>query len=360
MAELTEVEFRPGPVATDEVLYARQGVLGRIRLNRPRAINALTLDMVRSMLAQLHEWASDDAVEVVSVEGAGGRGLCAGGDVRALRTAIVEGTGDPVAFWAEEYRLDAAIHQYPKPFVAAMDGIVMGGGVGISAYGSLRVVTERSRVAMPETAIGFFPDVGALYLLARAPGELGTHLALTGQAASGADAVLCGLADARVHSDQLPDLLGRLADGDVPSAAELGPAPGAGDLARDLAGDLAAQREWVDACYAGDDPAAILDRLREHPATAAREAAALMASRSPLSVAVTLEAIRRARRLATLEDVLAQDLALGAAFLRGSDFLEGVRAVLVDRDHAPRWSHSSLAEVDRERVLRMFAEAPQP
>lgn len=353
MSVETDVDFRPGPVATDEVLFARQGPLGRIRLNRPRAINALTQGMVASMQAQLELWAGDDAVTAVALEGAGERGLCAGGDVRALRAAILSGEGDPVAFWHDEYVLDAAIARFPKPFVALMDGIVMGGGLGLSAWGSLRVVTERSRVAMPETAIGFFPDVGMLYLLARAPGELGTHLAMTGVTVGGPDAVHVGLADVVLDSPRLPALVHELADGRLPEPWELRddrvPPPA-----------LASEREWIDECYAGDDAAVILERLREDPAPAAREAAEVIASRSPLSVAVTLEALRRAARLDTPEDVFAQDLALGRAFLGGSDFVEGVRAVLVDRDHDPRWTHASLADVPRDAVLRMFAAAPQP
>ena len=348
----TDVDFRPRPAATDDVLFARQGGLGRVRLNRPRAINALTHDMVRSAYAQLEEWAGDDAVSAVALEGAGERGLCAGGDVRAIREAVLGGAGDPVGFWADEYRLDALIAGYPKPFVALMDGVVMGGGLGLSAYGSLRLVTERTRVAMPETAIGFFPDVGMLHLLARAPGELGTHLALTGATIGGADAVHVGLADAAVPSAELPDMLARLASGEVPAAETVGDGH--------PTSCLAAGRSWVDECYVGDDAATILDRLRHHGDPAAREAGELLASRSPLSVAVTLEAIRRAALLPRLQDVLAQDLALGEAFLGGSDFVEGVRAVLVDRDHAPRWTHEGVAAVPRDAVLRMFAAAPQP
>ena len=176
--------------------------------------------MVRAILAQLQDWAEDDAVTAVSIEGAGDRGLCAGGDVRAIREAVLTGTGDPLAFWADEYALNATIHHYPKPYVAFMDGVVMGGGVGISAYGSLRLVTERSRVAMPETAIGFFPDVGALHLLSRAPGELGTHLALTGVPVGGADAVVLGLADALVDSADLPAIRAALADGAGPEVVD--------------------------------------------------------------------------------------------------------------------------------------------
>ena len=353
MSVETDVEFRPGPVATDEVLFARQGSLGRIRLNRPRAINALTDAMVASMQAQLERWADDDTVTAVALEGAGERGLCAGGDVRALRSAILSGEDDPARFWAREYALDAAIARFPKHFVALMDGIVMGGGLGLSAWGSLRVATERSRVAMPETAIGFFPDVGMLYLLARAPGEVGTHLAMTGATVGGPDAVYAGLADVVLESRRLPDLVLELADGRVPEPREL-------DDDRVPVPTLGVERDWIDECYAGDDAAVILDRLRGHRSPAARDAAETIASRSPLSVAVTLEALRRAARLATPEQVFAQDLALGRAFLDGSDFVEGVRAVLVDRDHDPRWTHSCLADVPRDAVMRMFAGAPRP
>ena len=229
------------------------------------------------MLAQLQDWAEDDAVTAVSIEGAGDRGLCAGGDVRAIREAVLTGTGDPIRFWADEYALNAAIHDYPKPYVAFMDGVVMGGGVGISAYGSLRLVTERSRVAMPETAIGFFPDVGALYLLARAPGELGTHLALTGATVGGADAVALGLADALVDSADLPAIRAALADG---AGAECVDA-----LRRDgepqLAGTPGVDRR-------------VLRRRRPRPGPQGaagarlprgrRAAATLLAQRSPLSV----------------------------------------------------------------------------
>ena len=344
-----DVPFEPRRGATDAVLFARHGRLGRIRLNRPRAINALTHPMVTAMLAQLQDWAGDDTVAAVSIEGAGSRGLCAGGDVRAIRQAVLTGTGDPLAFWADEYALNAAIHRYPKPYVAFMDGVVMGGGVGISAYGSLRLVTERSRVAMPETAIGFFPDVGALHLLSRSPGELGTHLALTGTTVGGADAVVLGLADALVDSADLPAIRAALAEGAGPEVVDA--------QRREGDAQLPGQRAWIDECYAGDDPVLVLKALHVHACPAAGEAAELLARRSPLSVAVTLEAVRRAAGMTTLEQVLAQDVVLGASLMGSADFLEGVRAVLVDRDHAPRWRHASLEEVSRAEVEDAFRAA---
>jgi len=331
---------------TDEVLYAREGCLGRIILNRPNVINALTSQMVTSVLAQLEDWAQDDRVATVSIQGAGERGLCSGGDVRALRSNLVQGSAGAVQFWAHEYRMNAAIASYPKPFVAFMDGIVMGGGVGISAHGSLRLVTERSRIAMPETAIGYFPDVGSLFLLSRAPGEIGTHLAMTGVAIGGADAVTAGLADALIGRRDIPGLVGRLAAGeslgvDVGSTSPVG--------------DLAADRDWIDSCYAGNNAVKILRALRTHPAPGAARSAAVLETRSPLAVSVALEAIRRAARMETLAEVLDQDLRLGRAFASSPDFVEGVRALLVDRDNAPRWRHKSLEDVDPAEVARLFS-----
>jgi enoyl-CoA hydratase len=336
---------------TDDVLYARDGHLGRILLNRPRVLNVLNDDMVTSIQAQLRAWAQDDAVVTVSIEGAGERGLCAGGDVRALRTVVMAGSGEAVKFWAHEYRMNAAIADYPKPFVAFMDGIVMGGGVGLSAHGSLRLVTERSRVAMPETTIGFSPDVGSMFLLSRAPGEIGTHLAMTGLAIGGADAIGCGLADGQIASKDIPVIIARLAAGELLDA-------GVGNST--AAGELAAAREWIDPCYAGNDAASILRALRAHPAPGARQAADLLATRSPLAVCIALEAIRRAGRMNTLAQVLEQDMMLAGAMADSLDFVEGVRALLVDRDNAPRWHHGSLSDVDPDEVARVFTGDPSP
>src|SRR5450631_337542 len=334
----------------DDVLYAQDGRLGRIMLNRPKVLNVLNDNMVTSILAQLLDWAGDDQVAAVSIQGSGERGLCAGGDIRALRKVVMAGSGEAVKFWAHEYRLNAAIASYPKPFVAFMDGIVMGGGVGLSAHGSLRLVTERARVAMPETAIGFSPDVGSLFLLSRAPGETGTHLALTGLSGTGADAVYCGLADALIASSQIPAIIARLAAGESLDA-------GVGAGSSPVGGDLGAAREWIDPCYAGNDAVAILRALRAHPAPGAQHAAEVLATRSPLAVCIALEAIRRARRMDTLAQVLEQDLMLGGALADSVDFVEGVRALLVDRDNAPRWQHRSLADVDPADVARVFGGA---
>ncbi|MGE9808752.1 enoyl-CoA hydratase/isomerase family protein [Janibacter sp. G1551] len=340
------VDFAPGPLPTQDVLFAVDRVAGRILLNRPRALNALNAPMVASALAQLREWERDEAVRTIVIEGAGDRGLCAGGDVRFLREQAATDPEAAQGFWREEYALDHAIATSGTPVVAVMDGVVMGGGVGLSAYASLRVATERSRVAMPETIIGFFPDVGATWLLSRAPGELGTHMALTGATISGGDAVAVGLADTVVASADIPRLVERLA-----AWEELGPE--VGDVEPESA--LMGERSWIDECYAGDDPAVILDRLTSHPDPAARRAGADLAARSPLAVAVTLEALRRAARLESLREVLDQDEVLGRHFLaETSDFSEGVRAQLVDKDRNPTWRHASLADVTRDEVLAFF------
>ncbi|MDN5716212.1 MAG: enoyl-CoA hydratase/isomerase family protein [Janibacter sp.] len=341
-------DFAPGPTGTVDVLFAVDGSLGRILLNRPRTINSLTRDMVVAVRAQLFAWAQDDAVAVVSIEGAGERGLCAGGDVRVVREAHLAGTSGGVDFWADEYVLDAQIAEYPKPVIALMDGIVMGGGLGISMFAAARWATERSRVAMPETIIGFFPDVAATYLLARAPGEAGTHVAMTGATFTGADAVHLGLADAVVDHARLPELVQAVAAGGPVEAVPAGAATSEGSA-------LAAAHDWIDECYVGDDPAAILRRLRAHDHPDARAAAEQISLRSPLSVAVTLEALRRAEHAGSVREVLETDTLVARGLLVRGDFDEGVRALLVDKDRQPRWRHDSLEDVSRAEVLAVFA-----
>ncbi len=238
-----------------EVLFERRGRLGVVTLNRPRAVNALTAGMASAMLEQLTLWADDDAVAAVLVRGAGDRGLCAGGDIVAIYRDMLDGGDATADFWAEEYRLNSLISGYPKPYVAFMDGLVLGGGVGISAHGSVRIVTERTRMGMPETTIGFVPDVGGTLLLSRSPGESGTHAALTGAHLSGADALFLGLADHFVPSASLAELEVALEIEPVDAAV----ARFVGDAPSSV---LAAQQEWIDACYSSDDAEEIVRRLR--------------------------------------------------------------------------------------------------
>lgn len=333
---------------SDEVILRRQGHAGHITLNRPRAINALNHAMVRLMDDALTQCERDDDIATVVLTGEGARGLCAGGDIRSIHDDIRAGGGAAsVAFWRDEYRLNARIARFPKPYVAVMDGIVMGGGVGVSAHGSVRIVTERSRIAMPETGIGFVPDVGGTYLLTRTPGELGTHLALTGAAVGPGDALLCGLADHYVPSERLPDFTSALAGADVSDAlheyATTAPA-----------GELADHREWIDSCYAADSVEEIVDRLYGSGDRAAKETAETILSKSPTALKVTLASLRRARSLTSLEKVLDQEYRVSATAITAPDLVEGIRAQVVDKDRDPHWSPADLTQVTEEDVARHF------
>ncbi|HEY8980618.1 MAG TPA: enoyl-CoA hydratase/isomerase family protein [Streptomyces sp.] len=333
---------------TDDVQCRRTGRVGRIVLDRPKALNALNHAMVLRIDEALTEWERDPGVEAVVVTGAGERGLCAGGDIRAVHDDARDGDGRAsAAFWRDEYRLNARIARYPKPYVALMDGIVMGGGVGISAHGDVRVVTERSRIAMPETGIGFVPDVGGTHLLSHAPGELGTHLALTGAQIGAADAVLCGLADHYVPSSALPSLAADLETLPLPEALARHeqPLPAAG---------LPADRHWIDACYAAGTVEEIVDRLSAYDDPHAEVAAKTLLTRSPTSLKVTLTALRRARHL-TLEQALDQEYRISCHALTTHDLVEGVRAQIIDKDRNPHWSPATLPDVSEADVARWFA-----
>ncbi|MDT3440134.1 MULTISPECIES: enoyl-CoA hydratase/isomerase family protein [unclassified Pseudofrankia] len=333
----------------DEVIRRVEGPVGWLTLNRPKAINALTHTMVLAMTEALDDWAADDSITCVVVDGAGERGLCAGGDVRAFYHDARSGGTGSVDFWADEYRLNSFIARYPKPYVALMDGLVMGGGVGISAHGSVRVVTERSRIAMPETGIGFVPDVGGTWLLSRMPGQTGTHAALTAGTLSAADAITAGLADQLVPTEQLPELVDRLVAGTAPADAVALLAVPAGE------GRLAAARGWIDSCYAAGTVEEILQRLRAHGDPSAAVAADEIAAKSPTALTVTLAALRRAVGLADLDTALVQEFRVSVACLRHHDLAEGIRAQIIDKDRFPRWSPSALADVDDALVAEFFA-----
>jgi enoyl-CoA hydratase len=339
-------------VRDGEVLVRELGALRRLTLNRPKALNALTLGMVETMTAYLREWAQDSAAGAVLIDGAGERGLCAGGDIRALYDAAkAKSYMLPEQFWADEYRLDVMIARYRKPVIVLMDGMVMGGGVGISAHAAHRVVTERSSVAMPEVGIGYFPDVGALYVLARAPGYAGTHLALTGARIGPADAIYCGLADVHIPAEKLGELPSALADcrtaQDVRVRLGRMSAPPA-------AGTLAAARPWIDACYGVDEIEDIIALVRADGGEAARAAIATLQSVSPTSLKITLRAIRAALSFSRVEQSFQQDYRISLACIAGHDFIEGIRAAIVDKDHKPVWRPDMLEEVTPEIVERHF------
>ena len=330
-----------------EVLIEAKNGLGHITLNRPKAINALNHDMVRVMAEALTEWAADDSVRAVVVRGAGERGLCAGGDIVSIYHDARDGGTGSQEFWRDEYILNAAIGRYPKPYVAIMDGIVMGGGVGISAHGNVRIVTERSSIAMPETGIGFIPDVGGTYLLSRTPGEIGTHIALTTGRMKAGDAIALGFADHFVPSDALDKFVAALETGSVDDAlAEyFRPAPES---------TLLAQRDWIDATYSADTVEEIVERLRSSDVDEARSTAEQILAKSPVALKVTLRSLRHARTLGSLEEVLNEEFRVSSASLNSHDLVEGIRAQVVDKDRNPQWSPPTLVDVTAADIDAYF------
>ncbi|WP_434033649.1 enoyl-CoA hydratase/isomerase family protein [Cupriavidus sp. a3] len=343
---------------TEFVTTEVHGGIGYLTLNRPQALNALSLDMIRAMTQALQAWASAPEVVAVVVAGAGGKAFCAGGDIRYFHKAAHE--GDPLLdqFFVEEYALNFLIHRYAKPYIALMDGVVMGGGMGISQGARLRLVTERTRVAMPETNIGLFPDVGGGWFLARTPGHIGEYLGLTGTAISAADALYAGLADAYLPGNRLAELVASLraqqfASGEAVVAHIDGfTAPHRADClpAQSTLAGLSAQ---IDALFSGNTAQDILAAVSDAPGDWAAQTAAMLRSRSPLMLCVSLEQIRRARGM-SLEDELRMELDMMYYVFRNGDGVEGIRALAIDKDHKPRWQHARLDEVGRETIQSFF------
>jgi enoyl-CoA hydratase len=329
-----------------EVIVRRAGHLGHLILNRPKALNSLTKGMMDTVLDTLDKWCDDDGVRTVLVSGAGERGLCAGGDVVTLYRHTTAGRPELTdEFFGVEYTMNAAIADFPKPYVAFMDGIVVGGGVGISAHGSHRVVTERTRLGMPETGIGFFPDN---WLLSRAPSGFGTHMALTGAYVTGADAVQVGLADHFVPSEALPALALALEDTHAEEAIQA-------VTIDPPAWPLAEHRRWIDTCYGKDTAEEIIEALQSDGDPAAAEAAAQIRAKSPTAVKVAFAALRRAQNIRSLHDVLRQDYRVVHHMIRGHDTIEGIRAQVIDKDRNPQWSPAILEAVSADTVTAHFA-----
>jgi enoyl-CoA hydratase len=345
-------------MADEELLVSRCGALGHIRLNRPKALNSLTLGMVRVFTRALDEFGADPEIAAVLVTGEGERGLCAGGDIRALHGLREGDKSHYKTFWREEYALNARIAAFAKLYVVIMDGLVMGGGVGISAHGNRRIVTERTRLAMPETGIGFIPDVGGTWLLTR-DGGAGVYMALSGAIVSAADALHVGLADSFIESRRISELvqqLSRLASpGDVDAILE--------DFARPhLPSALAFNRETLDNAMAGDSVEEILASLHAADSIFARAAAKEIAEKSPLSLKVTLALLKAARIADRLETCLAHEYRAACRLLETHDLYEGIRAAVIDKDRAPKWRPASLAEIDDATVAGIILGdgAPDP
>ncbi len=331
-----------------EILFENRGCVGLITLNRPKALNALTHGMVVAMKVKMEEWAADRAIACVVIRGAGERAFCAGGDIRAVRESGLAGTSYARDFWHDEYILNSTIKHYPKPYIALIHGVCMGGGIGVSAHGQFRVADTTALFAFPETAIGFFPDVGGSHVLPRCPGELGLFLGLTGHCFKLGDAIYSGFATHWIPSDEWPALIEALAEGE-----------GAADVISEMGRDppsapLADHRAKIDRIFAGSSVEDILAVLDQDDSQFAREAAATMRSRSPTSLKLVYSEIHAGRTL-SFDDSMRMEYRMACRVLDGHDFYEGVRAVIVDKDNTPHWQPATLAEVNDAAIKAYFA-----
>ena len=334
---------------TEDVLIRSEGAAGRITLNRPKALNALNFAMTEAITAALSEWRNDESVKHVIIEGAGGRAFCAGGDIRALYDIIPTDPDYPRAFWRAEYRLNALIARFEKPYVALMDGFCLGGGVGLSAHGSHRIVTERSMVGMPETAIGFTPDVGGSWLLARAPGHAGEYMAATAYRMNAADAIHAGFADIAIRADDIPALVAALLEGrDAGQTAQrFATDPGSSDLA--------ARRADIDLIFGTETIQEAVRRLEAKHGTWAEAALRKIRTHSPTALAAAHYSVRMARGYSKVEESLDHEYRYAYRCVDLHDFREGVRALLVDKDGRPQWRPAELDDVRLGDVVELFA-----
>jgi enoyl-CoA hydratase len=343
---------------TDDILFERRGSAGIVTLNRPKALNAITRQMVRALAAKLADWERDDAVTRVIMTANGGRAFSAGGDIRALYDLITAGRQqEALGFFREEYTLNTAIKRYPKPYISLIDGIVMGGGVGISIHGSHRVAGENYAFAMPEVGIGFFPDVGATYALPRLAGEIGTYLALTGERLKAADAVLSGAATHHVKSHRFADLKESLCGTDPVNAVL------ADFMETTGPGEVMPRRRVIDRTFSWSSVPEILAALQlatqkdaDHSEWSARTAQTIR-TKSPTSLTLALAQMRYGRTH-SFEACMAAEFRIVSRIVYGSDMVEGVRAVIVDKDNAPHWSPDELSAVADDVIARHFAALP--
>ena len=331
-----------------EVTFEREGRAGFITLNRPETLNALTLGMIRHIHRMLARWADDPAVARVAIRANGTRAFCAGGDVRALHGPGLARSPEFAEFYREEYRLNTFIKRYPKPFVALVDGLVMGGGVGVSLHGSHRVAGDRMVFAMPETGIGLFPDVGTTHLLSRLPGEIGLYLGLTGARVEARDALWSGIATHFVPSRKFPALAAALASADDVDRC-------LGDFAEDPGpGPLSQRRATIDRLFASPTLRDLLSGLARDSDGFATVAHAELQTKSPTSLAITFLQLKNGRAL-SFEEAIAQEFRIVCRIPLGQDFFEGIRAIVIDKDKAPRWQPATLEEVSPEMIDRYFA-----
>ena len=342
--------------AEPDLIVRREGAAGVIRLNRPKAINAMTLEMSEGVDRALDQFEADPDVALILLEGAGERGLCAGGDIRGLWESSKEGGDLGKRFWSQEYVMNARIAKYPKPYVAFMDGLVMGGGVGLSAHSSHRVVTERTKLAMPEVGLGFFPDVGGTWLLSRSPGEIGTYFGLTGQTMNGPDAIHSGFADAVVPSAKWLELRDRLTKVHPGTSQTEVRKLIDGFATGETAGPVAAKQASIDAWFGHDRMQDIIAALKQDGSELAQSTLKTLGEKSPRGMVVTLRLLRLARGSHSLEECLVREYRAALEVFRSDDFREGVRAAVIDKDRNPKWSPPAIEDVTSEMVARYFAE----
>jgi enoyl-CoA hydratase len=337
---------------TGDVFIRVEGRVGRITLNRPQALNALNAGLAAAMSEALRQWAGDDKIALVLVDGEGERAFCAGGDLSAIYSSAVAGDYEsPLHFWRIEYQLDRLIATYPKPYAVIMDGFVMGGGVGISAHGSHRIVTETSVVSMPECSIGLVTDAGGTHLLARAPGFLGEYLGLTGYRMKAADAILAGFADVYVPRNALPELKTALVETAAISTL------GAFAVQPPFSSDLERRRAEIDPVFSAQTVGEILERLETVCSDWAMNAFVSIRAASPMAVLITLQAMRDARENGSLDRALRNEYRFVSRSLQHGDFREGIRAAVIDKDRKPRWRHTGIEAVPAELVALMLSPA---
>ncbi|MEG3176138.1 enoyl-CoA hydratase/isomerase family protein [Sphingomonas sp. RB3P16] len=338
---------------TDEVLAFIEGPVGRMRLNRPKALNALTTPMCTAMLEALDTWRTNPAIEVILLDHAEGRGFCAGGDIRMLAESGADDGAEARAFFHTEYRLNHRLFTYAKPTVAFMDGITMGGGVGLACPCDHRIGTENTKFAMPETEIGLFPDVGGGWFLSRLPGRIGQYLALTGHRLDGAECLALGLATHYLPSSALEDAKARIATDPAALAATLADLATSPPEARILA-----HRDDIDQLFASDVLEEIYAALEADGGEWALKQLATLKTKSPQTMKVSLRLLHEGAMMPTFEDEMRQEYAVGAHVVQRHDFLEGVRAVIVDKDNAPRWEPATPEGVSDHVIDQIFAPLP--
>lgn len=343
-------------MSDDDLLIERRGELAVLTLNRPRALNALTFAMVETISERLDAWRTDPEVGAVVIRGAGERAFCAGGDIRWIYDLIVRTGGRAaVPFYAAEYPMNARIHHFPKPYVAFLDGVTMGGGVGVGIHGSHRIATERTLFAMPETGIGLFPDVGATHLLGRLPGAVGLWLGLTGARLNASDCMHLGIATHFVRADRLDDILEALARVTYGGGARQAVDETLGRFTEDPGpSSLAGERTTIDRFFGADSLGEIVARLASDPSDWATDQLGILRTRSPTSLAVTFRQLREGRSR-TFDQAMRTEYRLVNRFMAGHDFVEGVRAVIIDKDQAPQWRPAVIEELDAAEIDRYFA-----